>query len=210
MIENCLNTILTGAKTLLSKKSTRDILKYLSTITLAHLGNKYRINQQKYDPMDMKNMIYHYNMNNDKTIEKYTVEPMMNLMKIQRFANDVQDMANEQDCQMVNRLIRTLNDNKLAQIYDEMMENNILYQFDIDTLETSSIADNYEISSGGVYLPDTNVYTSTIEGCNLANAKNDYLIKRIEIGDDEKQVRTLLNEYYNSIDFEKVLQYFNN
>jgi hypothetical protein len=54
--------------------------------------------------------------------------------------------------------------------------------------------------------------TSTIEGCNLANAKNDYLNKRMSIGEDApvEQVQTLLKEYYDSIDFDSVLQYFNN
>jgi hypothetical protein len=93
-----------------------------------------------------------------------------------------------------------------------MATNGIIQQFDTDTIETSSIADNYEISSGGIYLPDNNVMTSTIEGCNLANAKNDYLNKRISIGEDApvEQVQTLLKEYYDNIDFDRVLQYFNN
>ena len=50
MINNCFNLLINGAKTLLGKKSTRDILKYLGTVTVAHLGNKYRLNTPKYDP----------------------------------------------------------------------------------------------------------------------------------------------------------------
>ena len=110
------------------------------------------------------------------------------------------------------KLSRLLNDNNLSIVYNDMATNGILQQFDTDTIETSSIADNYEISSGGIYLPDNNVYTSTIEGCNLANAKNEYLNKRIELGENApvEQVQSLLTDYYNNIDFDKVLQYFNN
>ena len=90
MIGNCLGMILNGAKTLLGKKSTQEILKYVSTITLAHIGNKYRINQYKYDPIDMKNMVYHYNMNNDRVINKDNIDPMIDIMNIQRFANELQ------------------------------------------------------------------------------------------------------------------------
>ena len=113
---------------------------------------------------------------------------------------------------MISNIIRTLNDRAIAGVYEEMMGNNIVQQFDTDTIETTSIADNYEISSGGIYLPDDNVYTSTIEGCNLANAKNEYLRKRIELGEtaSNDSVRSLLNDYYESIDFEKVINYFNN
>ena len=215
MIGNCIGMIINGAKTLLGKKSTQDILKYLGTVTLSHLGSKYKINQQKYDPIDMKNMIYHYNMNNDQTINTANVDQMIDLMSINRFTNELQYKENLKEdimSELVSQLTRTLNDRMISDLYENMMGNNIVQQFDTDTIETSSIVDNYEISSGGIYLPDENVYTSTIEGCNLANAKNEYLTKRIELGEtaSDSQVREVIQEYYDKIDFEKVLQYFNN
>ena len=215
MIGNCIGMIINGAKTLLGKKSTQDILKYLGTVTLSHLGSKYKINQQKYDPIDMKNMIYHYNMNNDQTINTANVDQMIDLMSINRFTNELQYKENLKEdimSELVSQLTRTLNDRMISELYENMMGNNIVQQFDTDTIETSSIVDNYEISSGGIYLPDENVYTSTIEGCNLANAKNEYLTKRIELGEtaSDSQVREVIQEYYDKIDFEKVLQYFNN
>lgn len=215
MIGNCIGMIINGAKTLLGKKSTQDILKYLGTVTLSHLGSKYKINQYKYDPIDMKNMIYHYNMNNDQTINTANVDQMIDLMSINRFTNELQYKENLKEdimSELVSQLTRTLNDRMVSDLYENMMGNNIVQQFDTDTIETSSIVDNYEISSGGIYLPDENVYTSTIEGCNLANAKNEYLTKRIELGEtaSDSQVREVIQEYYDKIDFEKVLQYFNN
>ena len=212
MIGNCLEMLLNGAKTLLGKKSTQDILKYLSTVTLAHVGNKFRVNQYKYDPIDMKNMVYHYNLNNNHEINKNNVDQMIDIMTINRFINGLNNNNQYQTDDVISNVIRTLNDRTIAGIYEDMMGNNIVQQFDTDTIETTSIADNYEISSGGIYLPDDNVFTSTIEGCNLANAKNEYLRKRIELGEtaSNDSVRTILNDYYESIDFEKVINYFNN
>jgi hypothetical protein len=212
MIGNCLEMLINGAKTLLGKKSTQEILKYLSTITIAHVGNKFKVNQSKYDPIDMKNMVYHYNMNNNCEINKNNVDQMIDIMTINRFINELNNNNQYQTDDIISNVIRTLNDRAIAGIYEEMMGNNIVQQFDTDTIETTSIADNYEISSGGIYLPDDNVYTSTIEGCNLANAKNEYLRKRIELGEtaSNDSVRSILNEYYESIDFEKVINYFNN
>ena len=212
MIGNCLEMLINGAKTLLGKKSTQDILKYLSTVTLAHVGNKFRVNQYKYDPIDMKNMVYHYNMNNNHEINKNNVDQMIDIMTINRFINGLNNNNQYQTDDVISNVIRTLNDRAIAGVYEEMMGNNIVQQFDTDTIETTSIADNYEISSGGIYLPDDNVYTSTIEGCNLANAKNEYLRKRIELGEtaSNDSIRSILNDYYESIDFEKVINYFNN
>ena len=85
MIGNCIGMIINGAKTLLGKKSTQDILKYLGTVTLAHLGNKYKINQYKYDPVDMKNMIYHYNMNNNHPINKDIIGTTKTIKETNKF-----------------------------------------------------------------------------------------------------------------------------
>ena len=215
MINNCMSMLLNGAKTLLGKKSTQDILKYIGSVTINHLVNKYKMSQVKYDPIDLKNMIYHYNMNNDHLINKNNIDQTIDIMNMNRFINEISNKEktdNDLMYDLINQLTKILNDQNISNIYENISENGIIQQFDSDTIETTSIADNYEISSGGIYLPDNNVYTSTIEGCNLANAKNEYLNKRIELGENasDDKVRSLINEYYNKIDFDKVLQYFNN
>ena len=215
MINNCMSMLLNGAKTLLGKKSTQDILKYLGSVTINHLVNKYKMSQVKYDPIDLKNMIYHYNMNNDHLINKNNIDQTIDIMNMNRFINEISNKEKTDSdlmYELINQLTKILNDQNISNIYENISENGIIQQFDSDTIETTSIADNYEISSGGIYLPDNNVYTSTIEGCNLANAKNEYLNKRIELGENasDDKVRSLINEYYNKIDFDKVLQYFNN
>lgn len=214
MINSVISTMVQGAKTLLGKKSTKDILKYLATVSLTHLGNKYRISQYKYDSNDMKNMIYHYNMNNNETIDKYNVDQMIDMSNISRFVNEIPNNNSTDDImlELINNLVKIINDKSIEYTYHGMRENNIIQQFDTDTLETSSIADNYEISSGGIYLPNNDIYTSTIEGCVLANAKNDYLDKRCKLGEEasDKEVQSLLNDYYQAIDFDKVMMYFNN
>jgi hypothetical protein len=215
MINNCVGMLLNGAKTLLGKKSTQDILKYLGTVTIKHLANKYKLSQQKYDPNDLKNMVYHYNMNNGPVIDKTNIDQAIDIMNLNRFMNEMayrENISGDVTGDVISQLARILNDNNISLVYNDMATNGIIQQFDTDTIETSSIADNYEISSGGIYLPDNNVMTSTIEGCNLANAKNDYLNKRMSIGEDApvEQVQTLLKEYYDNIDFDRVLQYFNN
>lgn len=214
MINNCMNVLLNGAKTLLGKKSTQDILRYLGTVTISHLANKYKVNKYKYDPIDLKNMVYHHNMNNDCKINKENIDQMIDIMNINRFAQDI--MVNKQVNydpmnEMISKLLKVLNDEKITDVYNDMIRNNVIQQFDTDTIETSAIADNYEISSGGIYLPNDNAYTSTIEGCNLANAKNDYLTKRLELGENasKEEINGILNEYYDKIDFDKVLKYFN-
>jgi hypothetical protein len=215
MINSVIGTMVQGAKTLLGKKSTQDILKYLGTVTIKHLANKYKLSQQKYDPNDLKNMVYHYNMNNGPVIDKTNIDQAIDIMNLNRFMNEMayrENISGDVTGDVISQLARILNDNNISLVYNDMATNGIIQQFDTDTIETSSIADNYEISSGGIYLPDNNVMTSTIEGCNLANAKNDYLNKRMSIGEDApvEQVQSLLKEYYNNIDFDSVLQYFNN
>lgn len=216
MINNCFNLLINGAKTLLGKKSTRDILKYLGTVTVAHLGNKYRLNTPKYDPMDLKNMVYHYNINNNDQINKNNIDQAIDVLNISRFIDNIAyQEKTDSDIIMeglINQLTKILNDKQVISTYDNIVENNMLRQFDMDTLETSAIADNYEISSGGIYLPNENIYTSTIEGCILADAKNEYLEKRLNLGEDAnvEDTNKLLNDYYNKINFNKVLEYFNN
>ena len=153
-------------------------------------------------------------MNNNETINKYNVDQMIDMSNISRFVNEIPNNNSTDDVmlELINNLVKIINDKSIEYTYHDMRENNIIQQFDTDTLETSSIADNYEISSGGIYLPNNDIYTSTIEGCVLANAKNDYLDKRCKLGEEasDKEVQSLLNDYYQAIDFDKVMMYFNN
>lgn len=204
-----MSMILNGVKNLLGKKSTRDILKYIATATLSHASKKLAINQYKYDPIDTKTMVYHHNLNNDNKIHPIEVENAINLGAIERFLDDVNmqsgDNINMQE--VIDVLAKVCNDPGLNNIYN----NQTLRQFNLDTLETSSIVDNYEISSGGIYLPDRNIVTITNEGYNLANAKNDYLEKRMELGDnpDQEKLRKLIEGYYKEIGMNDVMNYFN-
>ena len=59
-----------GAKTLIGSKTTKEVLKYLATSTISHACSKFGVNQYKFDPNDMKNMVYHYNMNNGHSINR--------------------------------------------------------------------------------------------------------------------------------------------
>lgn len=212
MNNNYFNTILDGAKTLLGKKSTQDILRYLSTVTISHIAQKCNANKTKYDASDLKNMVYHHNMNNNDKIITRNMDSKIDLMCIIRFVNNVlNNNQNNPGNELIGLLAKVLNDHNVVEMYNEIVGNNILQQFDTDTVETSSIVDNYEISSGGIYIPDNDVLTSTIEGCNLANAKNDYLIQRLHLGQDASNddVMKIINEYYKNIQYDKVNEYFN-
>ena len=206
--------LLNGAKTLVGKKSTQDILKYIATVTLNYASNKFNVCQYKYDPADMKNMIYHYNMNNNEVINKNDVDKMISILTINRFMKELsaKDVSTEDPMVgFVTKLANVVNDGKLIETYDSMFGNNIIQQFDIDTLETSSLVDNQEIKTGKIFIPDRNIMTSTIEGCNLANAKNEYLEQRMSLGDDasKSDIDELVNDYYQKINYEDVLKYFN-
>lgn len=203
-----------SAKNLLGKKSTQDILKYLANVTLNYASNKFGVNQYKYDPMDMKNMVYHHNINNDNKIDINELEKTMSIFSIERFMKELNEKNDNSETNMnsfIYDLAKLCNDGKLIETYNTMNTNNhILSRFDSDTLETSSIVDNYEISSGGIYVPDRNIITITSEGNELANAKNDYLEKRLELGDNVKQdlLLNLIKDYYMRIGYDKVLEYF--
>lgn len=205
--------ILGSAKNLLGKKSTQDILKYLANVTLNYASNKFGVNQYKYDPMDMKNMVYHHNMNFDDKIDIHDLEQTMNLFAIDRFAFELSQKENKPETpfeELVYNLAKICNDGRIGEIYNKSKDNNLLRLYDLDTMETSSIADSYEISSGGIYVPDRNIQLFTSEGEELANAKNDYLEKRIELGNNvpSKLIMNLLEDYYNRIHYDKVNEYF--
>ena len=108
-------------------------------------------------------------------------------MNINRVVNDLKarnNVSGDPMNEIINQLTMITNDNNLSRIYEDITHNDMINKFDYDTLETSSIVDNYEINSGGIYLPDNNINTVTIEGCRLADAKNDYLEKRLILGEN--------------------------
>ena len=110
-----------GAKTLLGKKSTQDIIKYLATVTINHISNKFNVNQYKYDQNDIKNMIYHYNLNNGEFINKNEVDDMINLMNINRFSDEIrrsQDLSHDPMEDILNNLYNIIQDNNINNIYD--------------------------------------------------------------------------------------------
>lgn len=205
--------ILGSAKNLLGKKSTQDILKYLANVTLNYASNKLGVHQYKYDPLDMKNMVYHHNMNFDDKIDASDLEQMMNLFAIDRFIFDLSQKENKSETSfedLLYNLAKICNDGKIIETYNKSKDNNLIRLYDLDTLETSSIADNYEISSGGIYLPDKNIFTFTSEGQELANAKNDYLEKRMELGNQitTTQLINILKDYYDRINYDDMVKYY--
>ena len=208
------NMLMNSVKNLLGKKSTKDILKYLAGVLINYASNKFNIYPYKYDPMDMRNMVYHHNINSNNQINPKELDKIINLFTIERFMNELNQQEHTNDNKMdkfIYDLAKLCNDGKLIETYNDMNSNNhILKLFDQDTLETSSIADNYEISSGGIYTPDRSIVTRTNEGTMLANAKNDYLEKRMELGNDKNQeeINKLLQEYYNNINQKEVEEYF--
>lgn len=205
--------ILGSAKNLLGKKTTQDILKYLASVTLNYASNKFGVNQYKYDPIDMKNMVYQHNMNFDDKIDINDLEQAMNLFAINRFVIELSQKEGKAETpfeELVYNLAKICNDGNMIETYNKSKDNHILKLYDLDTMETTSIADNYEISSGGIYIPDRNINLFTSEGEELANAKNDYLEKRMELGSNvsSKVIMGLLQEYYNRINFDDMMEYY--
>lgn len=210
-----IKVLMSSVRNLLGKKSTREILRYLTTVAMNYAENKYGIYPYKYDPMDIKNMVYHHNINSNDIIDPKELDKAINLFSIERFMNEMNSVENKNENKMDNfvlDLAKICNDGKLIETYNNMNDkNHILKLYDLDTLETSSIADSYEISSGGIYVPDRTIKTITNEGSMLADAKNDYLEKRLEMGENVKPevLKNLMREYYNKINKEKVEEYFN-
>lgn len=201
-----------SVKNLLGKKTTQDILKYLATVTLNYASRRFGIEQYKYDPIDMKTMVFNHNMNNEHKINVKDLEQIICLFTINRFMEDLN--KSEETSNSMNKLVQEIaklcNDGKLIETYADMNDSKLLYLFDKDTLETSSIADNYEISSGGIYVPDRTIHTVTQEGTELATAKNDYLDKRLELGFEasSEELLKLIQDYYNRIKYDDMIEYF--
>lgn len=214
MKKTFLNMMFSSVKNLLGKKSTQSILKYLASVTINFACNKFNIPIYRYDPLDMKNMIYHHGFEEGKIYPDET-ERIIDLFSIERFVNEVNEKDGNEKISMegiVSDLSKMCGDDKIQQAYQTMNNNyGVLKLFDLDTLETSSIADNYEISSGGIYLPDKTIITTTDEGKFIADAKNEYLEKRLALGENatKDELNRLQREYYDKIEFENVMRYYN-
>lgn len=213
MKKNFMKMMVSSVKNLLGKKSTQNILRYLATVTINYACNRFNIPVYKYDSLDMKNMIYHNDITGE-AVQPSQADSIIDLFSIERFVNAVNEKGEEKLSMkgIAEDLSRMCGDDKINEAYQTMNKNyNILKAFDTDTLETSSIVDNYEISSGGIYLPDKTIITTTDEGKFIADAKNDYLEKRLALGEHatKDELNKLLREYYDKIEFENVMRYYN-
>lgn len=193
---------------LLGNKEVKEIIKFIATTTVHYACNKFNITRYKYDITDLKTMVYNHNLNNNDKIKYDDVNEVVNLLSIKRFVDDLGQQITMSD--VVNEISRLCNDTRILQEYDKIQNDNKLLSFDLDTLETTSIADNYEISSGGIYVPNRDIITITKEGEDLSNAKNDYLEERIKLGDNPNIVdlRNILNKYYDRIHYDEMRKSF--
>lgn len=214
MKKDFMKMVISSVKNLLGKKSTQNILRYIATVTINYACNRFNIPIYKYDALDMKNMIYHNDLTGEM-VEPNQADRIIDLFSIERFVNAVNEKDGNEKINMrsvAEDLSKMCGDDKINEAYQTMTENyGILKAFDTDTLETSSIADNYEISSGGIYLPDKTIITTTNEGRFIADAKNEYLEKRLTLGENatKEELNKLLREYYDKIEFENVMRHYN-
>lgn len=198
------------AKTISGNKTAQQILRYIASSTLAYASKKMGVSQYKYDVDDNRNMIYQYNMNHDNKIDPLMSDMASNLYKIDRMLKETDETANIQ--QFLNTIAVITNQTKLMEeLKENYFNNKELFNFDSDTLETSSIADKYEINSGGIYVPNKEIITITPEGHNVANLKNEYLENRLMLGDNpsEEDVYKILQEYHRKNKTKEVTDYFN-
>lgn len=198
------------AKTIAGNKTAQQILRYIASSTLAYASKKMGVSQYKYDVDDNRNMIYQYNMNHDNKIDPLMSDMASNLYKIDRMLKETDETANIQ--QFLNTIAVITNQTKLMEeLKENYFNNKELFNFDSDTLETSSIADKYEINSGGIYVPNKEIITITPEGHNVANLKNEYLENRLMLGDNpsEEDVYKILQEYHRKNKTKEVTDYFN-
>lgn len=205
--------VLDTTKNLLRNKSIQEILKYIAIITLRYAGTRFGVDQYKYEPLDMKNMIYNHNLNNFNKIDPRNIDQIIHLLSINRFIDEL-NKASQNKISMdtlVSELSKLCRDDSIISLYDDIVNNKNITLFDQETLETSSIADNYEISSGGIYIPNRSVNVVTNEGTMLADAKNEYLEKRAELGSNptSEDLLKILKEYYDKIKYDETIHYFN-
>lgn len=198
------------AKTIAGNKTAQQILRYIASSTLAYASKKMGVSQYKYDVDDNRNMVYQYNMNNNNKIDPLMSDMASNLYKIDRMLKETEDTASIQ--QFLNSIAAITNQSRLIEeLKENYFNNKELFNFDSDTLETSSIADKYEINSGGIYVPNKEIITITPEGHNVADLKNEYLENRLMLGDNpsEEDVYKLLQEYHRKNKTKEVTDYFN-
>ena len=138
------------------------------------------------------------------------------MFSIERIINEIcqkdEDDSKDKMKNFIHDFAKLSNDGKIIDTYNKMNDkNHILKCFDNDTLETTSIADSCEINSGNIYIPDRTIILCTPEGKFLADAKNEYLEKRIELGNDVKyeEIEKLIKDFYEKIEQNKVKDYFN-
>jgi hypothetical protein len=214
MKKDFMNMVLKSVKNLLGNKSTQTILRYIASVTIDFACKKFNIPIYKYDRLDMKNMMYHNGVNTGDMISPDESERIIDLFSLNRFVEGMNDKGIEDPLslgEVVRGISNACSDETLLRTYDKLDDRNgILKLFDLDTLETSSIADNYEISSGGVYIPDRNIMVATDEGKLIADAKNEYLEKRMMLGNnvDKETLNKLLREYQDKIELNNVMNFY--
>ena len=155
-------------------------------------------------------MVYNHNLNNNDNMKYKDIDSVVDLLTIRRFIESLSDKQNVSMKTLINDVSRMTGDNVIINEYEKIENDNKLLSFDEDTLETTAIADTYEINSGGIYVPNREIYLNTFEGQELANAKNDYLEERVQLGDnpDGRKLREIMNKYYDRIHFDEMRKYW--
>lgn len=214
MKKDFMKMVLKSVKNLLGNKSTQTILRYIASVTIEFACKKFNIPIYKYDRLDMKNMMYHNGINTGNMINPDESERIIDLFSLGRFVDGMNDKGIEDPLsleEVVRGISNACKDDSIMRTYNKLDDNGgILRLFDLDTLETSSIVDNYEISSGGVYVPDRNIIITTDEGQIIADAKNEYLEKRMMMGPDVDRatLNKLLREYQDKIELNDVMNFY--
>ena len=195
-----------NVKKLLGNKDVREIIKFIATNVIQYASNKFNIMRYKYDKNDLKTMVYNHNLNNNDNMKYKDIDSVVDLLTIRRFIESLSDKQNVSMKTLINDVSRMTGDNVIINEYEKIENDNKILSFDEDTLETTAIADTYEINSGGIYVPNREIYLNTFEGQELANAKNDYLEERAQLGDnpDGRKLREIMNKYYDRIHFDEM------
>ena len=199
-----------NVKKLLGNKDVREIIKFIATNVIQYASNKFNIMRYKYDKNDLKTMVYNHNLNNNDNMKYKDIDSVVDLLTIRRFIESLSDKQNVSMKTLINDVSRMTGDNVILNEYEKIENDNKILSFDEDTLETTAIADTYEINSGGIYVPNREIYLNTFEGQELANAKNDYLEERVQLGDNPegRKLREIMNKYYDRIHFDEMRKYW--
>ena len=193
---------------LVGNKDVKEIVKFVATNVIQFACNKFNVNRYKYDENDLKTMIYNHNLNNNNKIKYNDINMVVDLLNIKRFIDELSYKQSISTVEIINELSNMCSNDLIIKEYNKLQNDDNVLLFDRDTLETSAIADNYEISSGGIYVPNRNIEVITAEAVELADAKNDYLEERIKLGDDPdiRELRRLLNKYHDRIHYDEMRQ----